>query len=346
MHDAKTPITVKSAFESLQAAGYPRTYVSRLLPDWWDNSLLKTSAGAFQFALILKQRLGLDVSFGQDGNLAIEPQVAHANFKHLAGTHVDELNVAASLGIALARLAVFATRVPYLNLPANPAAIYAKVRELSGRPSVDFEGLLDLCWLHGIPVLFLKEMPRNTKKMTGMAVMVDGRPAILLGFNYAQHSKQLFVLAHELAHILCGHVQDNGVLVDEEIADVSEGLEGRAQVRRDDQEREADAFSLNLIRNGRMDIVRQMPRVAASAAILAAEASKLGREAGVDYGHLILSYAKERDDWIRANQALNFIEQPVSAIALLQDRFMKNAALAAISEESTEHLLSMQGIKG
>lgn len=346
MHDAKTPITVKSAFESLQAAGYPRTYVSRLLPDWWDNSLLKTSAGAFQFALILKQRLGLDVSFGQDGNLAIEPQVAHANFKHLAGTHVDELNVAASLGIALARLAVFATRVPYLNLPANPAAIYAKVRELSGRPSVDFEGLLDLCWLHGIPVLFLKEMPRNTKKMTGMAVMVDGRPVILLGFNYAQHSKQLFVLAHELAHILCGHVQDNGVLVDEEIADVSEGLEGRAQVRRDDQEREADAFSLNLIRNGRMDIVRQMPRVAASAAILAAEASKLGREAGVDYGHLILSYAKERDDWIRANQALNFIEQPVSAIALLQDRFMKNAALAAISEESTEHLLSMQGIKG
>lgn len=346
MHDAKTPITVKSAFESLQAAGYPRTYVTRLLPDWWDNSLLKTSAGAFQFALILKQRLGLDVSFGQDGNLAIEPRVAHANFKHLAGTHVDELNVAANLGIALARLAVFATRVPYLNLPANPAAIYAKVRELSGRPSVDFEGLLDLCWLHGIPVLFLKEMPRNTKKMTGMAVMVDGRPAILLGFNYAQHSKQLFVLAHELAHILCGHVQDNGVLVDEEIADVSEGLEGRAQVRRDDQEREADAFSLNLIRNGRMDIVRQMPRLAASAAILAAEASRLGREAGVDYGHLILSYAKERDDWIRANQALNFIEQPVSAIALLQDRFMKNAALAAISEESTEHLLSMQGIKG
>jgi hypothetical protein len=72
----------------------------------------------------------------------------------------------------------------------------------------------------------------------------------------------------------------------------------------------------------------------------------LGREAGVDYGHLILSYAKERDDWMRANQALNFIEQPVSAISLLQDRFMRNAALAAISEESTEHLLSMQGIKG
>lgn len=346
MHDAKTPITVKSAFESLQAAGYPRAYVTRLLPEWWDNSLLKTSAGAFQFALILKQRLGLDVNFGQDGNLAIDPRAAHANFKHLAGTNAEELNVAASLGIALARLAVFATNVPYIKLPADPAVIYAKIRKMSGRSTVDFEGLLDLCWLHGIPVLFLKEMPRNTKRMTGMAVMVDGRPAILLGFNYAQHSKQLFVLAHELAHIVCGHVQDNDVLVDEDIADVSEGLEGRAQVRRDDQEREADAFSLSLIRNCRMDIIEQMPRLVGSAAVLAAEASRLGREAGVDYGHLILSYAKERDDWMKANQALNFIEQPVSAISLLQDRFMRNAALAAISEESTEHLLSMQGIKG
>lgn len=344
MHDAKTPITIKSVFESLQAAGYPRTYVTKILPDWWDNSLLKTSAGAFQFALILKQRLGLDVSFRQDGNLAIEPRVAHANFKHLAGTRADELNVAANLGIALARLAVFATRAPYLDLPADPAAIYSKVRELSGRPVVDFEGLLDLCWLHGIPVLFLKEMPRNTRRMTGMAAMVDGHPAILLGFNYAQHSKQLFVLAHELAHILCGHVQNNGALIDEDIADVSEGLEGRAQVRRDEQEREADAFSLNLIRNGRMDIARQIPRMT-SAAVLAAEASRLGREAGIDQGHLILSYAKERDDWIRANQALNFIEQPVGAIDLLQDRFTQNTDLAAISEENAEHLLSIQGFQ-
>lgn len=345
MHDAKTPITVKSAFKSLQAAGYPRAYVTRLLPDWWDNSLLKTSAGAFQFALILKQRLGLDVNFGHDGNLAIQPQAAHANFKHRAGTRVDELNVGASLGIALARLAVFASRQPYRELPASPVAVYAMVREHTGRPSVDLEGLLDLCWLHGIPVLFLKEMPRSAKRMTGMAAMVDGRPVILLGFNYAQHSKQLFVLAHELAHILCGHVQDNGALVDEDIADVSEGLEGRAQVQRDDQEQEADNFALDLIRNGNMGIVRQMPRQT-SAAVLAAEAFRLGREVGIDQGHLILSYAKERDDWIKANQALNFIEQPVNAIDLLRDRLMKNTALEAISEENAEHLLSMQGFTG
>lgn len=345
MHDAKTPITVKSAFESLQAAGYPRAYVTKLLPEWWDNSLLKTSAGAFQFALILKQRLGLEVNFGQDGNLAIEPRAAHANFKHRAGTQADELNVAAGLGIALARLAVFATREPYRTLPANPVEIYDLVREHTGRPSVDFEGLLELCWMFGIPVLFLKEMPKNTKRMTGMAVMLDDRPAILLGFSYTQHSKQLFVLAHELGHILGGHVQGNGALVDEDIADVSEGLEGREQVRRDQQEREADDFALRLIRRDRMNIARQIPRQG-SAATLAAAAMRLGQEAGVDQGHLIMSYAKEHDDWIRATQALNFIEQEVSAIELLRQRFSAHTTLDSISQESAEHLLSMQGFNG
>lgn len=345
MHNAKTPITVKSAFKSLQAAGYPRAYVTKLLPDWWDNSLLKTSAGAFQFALILKQRLGLDVSFGQDGDLAIEPRAARANFKHRADTRADELNVAAGLGIALARLAVFATREPYRELRANPLEIYDLVRNSTGRACVDFQGLLDLCWMNGIPVLFLKEMPKNTKRMTGMAVVVDGRPAILLGFNHTQHSKQLFVLAHELAHILCGHVQDNGALIDEDIADVSEGLEGRAQVRRDDQEREADAFALSLIRHGQMDIVRQIPRQT-SATTLAAAALRLSRDNGIDQGHLILSYAKEHDEWIWANQAMRFVPQSVTAIELLRDRFLMNTDLSVITEEGAEHLLAMQGFAG
>ncbi|MGL4316098.1 MAG: ImmA/IrrE family metallo-endopeptidase [Pseudomonas sp.] len=342
MQDAKTPITVKSTFESLQEAGYPRAYVTKLLPDWWDNSLFKTSAGAFQFALILKQRLGLDVSFGQDGDLAIEPRAARANFKHRANTRAEELNVAAGLGIALARLAVFATNEPYRDLPKHPLDLYELVRGRSGRPCVDFEGLLDLCWSYGIPVLFLKEMPRHTKKMAGMAVMVDGRPAILLGFGHDEQSRQLFVLAHELAHILCGHVQDNGALIDEDIAGVSEGLEGSAQVVRDDQEREADAFALQLIRNGQMEIIRQMPRTQ-SATTLAAASLRLARDRGIDQGHLILSYAKENDDWIRGTQALRFLFPTTGAIDVLRDRFLRNIDLSAITEESAEHLLAMQG---
>lgn len=345
MQDAKTPITVKSAYESLQAAGFPKSFVNRMLPEWWDNSLLKTSAGALQFALILKQRLGLDVFFGQDGQLAINGQAPKASFKHRADTSADELNVSAALGIALARIAVRATRNPYSPLPRDPWAIYAMARHAQGSASMGFEGLLNLCWAHGIPVLFLKDLPKNTKRMAGMAVMVDGRPAVLLGYDYAQHTKQLFVLAHEIAHIVCEHVSDNGALIDEEITQVVVGLEGRALSERDGQESEADDFALRAIRNGDMDIVNQFSR-ASSAVALAAQAMAMGKATGVDQGHLILSYAKQHDDWMRANQALNFIEQRIGAVALMKEKFLANIDLDAISEESAEHLLTMQGFQG
>ncbi|MCV4341667.1 ImmA/IrrE family metallo-endopeptidase [Pseudomonas capsici] len=345
MQDAKTPITVKSAYESLQAAGFPKSFVDRMLPEWWDNSLLKTSAGALQFAIILKQRLGLDVFFGQDGQLAINSQAPQANFKHRADTSADELNVSAALGIAMARIAVRAKRNQYVELPTDPSAIHAMARNAYSDATMGFEGLLNICWAHGIPVLFLKYLPKKTKRMAGMAVMVDGAPAILLGYDYAQNAKQLFVLAHELAHIVCGHVGENGALIDEEISQVVVGLEGRAQALRDSQESEADHFALAMIRNGQLDAVDRFSR-ASSAVALAAQAMALGKATGIDQGHLILSYAKEHDDWMRANQALNFIEQRIDAVSLVREKFLVNVDLDAISEESAEHLLAMQGFQG
>ncbi|MGV8183361.1 hypothetical protein, partial [Pseudomonas aeruginosa] len=82
----------------------------------------------------------------------------------------------------------------------------------------------------------------------------------------------------------------------------------------DEQEREDDTFALRLIRNGDLDVIKRMPRIVSSGAVLAAEASRLGRETGIDPGHLILSFAKQREDWMMANQALNFSEQTLSAI--------------------------------
>ncbi|WP_417500149.1 hypothetical protein [Methylophaga sp.] len=346
-NNMKTPITVKAAFETLREAGYPKSFIIRFLPEWWDNSLLKTSAGALQFALILKQRLGIDVSFGQDGVLSIPSRVsiAHTSFKRRAGTAVNELNIAANLGIATARIALLALKRPYTPIPSDPTIVNKLVCDRTGKKSVDFEGLLDFCWEYGIPVLFLKEIPRHTKRMTGMAVMVDSRPVILLGFNYSQFPKQLFVLAHELGHIANGHVENNGALIDEELEDVSEGLEGRRLAKKDVEEQEADLFALSLLRNGNIKITELIPRQSSSA-ILAAKAIEVGTRLNVDPGHLIVSYAKQHDDWLKANQALNFIEQPVSATQALKKVFFSNSDLSILGEESKEYLLSVQGFEG
>jgi hypothetical protein len=341
MHVAMNPLTVTDAFQTLKAAGFPRPYVERLLPEWWDNSLFRTSAGVVQFAALIKQRLGLDVKFEPSGNLTIQTATPNARFKRRKGTLEGELHVAAHLGVALARLAVFSSKHPYSPLPSDPALLGAGVKAESGRNCVDFQGLLDNCWKHGIPVLFLRELPRNTKRMTGMAVNVSGRPAIVLGYNSKQTGKQLFVLAHELAHILCGHLRNNEILIDEELADVSEGLSGAATTKKDEEEKQADAFALALLRNGHAAPLRHLGRID-SATVLASSAYSLGEALGIDPTHLILSYAKDQDDWMRANQALSYIPDESAAIDMIRRAFLANTSKDALTKETWEYVMQLQ----
>ena len=342
MDEASTPVTVKSAFSSLKAAGYPRSYIEKLLPDWWDNSLFKTSAGVLQFALILKQRLGLETSFGQEGQLLIQTHPRSARFKRRSDTKESELNIAAGLGLAITKLALFCANTPYTPPTSDPKLLREKILAMSGKPHVDFEGLLKLCWAHGIPVLYLKDLPRASKRMTGMAVSIDGRPAIILGFNNTQHARQLFVLAHELGHIVSGHLDEGGVLIDEDLAEVTDTLIETNNKRKDAEEREADSFALALIRNGYTAPLASMGRLSSATAI-AAKAAVLGREMGIDPGHLILSYAKQHNDWAHANQALEYSPPQPSAIEVVGRYFREGVSLEALSSENQEYLLSIQG---
>lgn len=342
MDEASTPVTVKSAFNSLKAAGYPRAYIEKLLPDWWDNSLFKTSAGALQFALILKQRLGLEARFGVDGELHIEANARGARFKQRTDTSEAELNVAAGLGLAISKLALFGAKTPYSAPSTNPQDLRDEILALSGKQYVDFEGVLKLCWAHGIPVLYLRDLPKSSKRMTGMAVSIGGRPVIVLGFSSPQHSRQLFVLAHELGHILKGHLGADGVLIDEDMAEVTDSLIEVSSQRKDAEEKEADAFALSLIRNGHSKPLASVGRLSSGTA-LAAKAVVLGRELGIDPGHLILSYAKEHNDWARANQALGYSPSRTSAIGVVEQYFLDGISLDELSGENKEYLLTIQG---
>ncbi|WP_448680032.1 ImmA/IrrE family metallo-endopeptidase [Pseudomonas nicosulfuronedens] len=339
-----TPMSAKAAFETLKAAGYPRAYIEKLLPEWWDNSLFKSAAGVTQFALILKQRLGLSVHIDNAGNLVIDAKPARTRFKHRSDTLEAELNVAASLGIALSKLALFCAKQPYSALPADPKVVREKLLAVSGRGHVDFEGLLDLCWVSGIPVLFLSALPKTSKRMTGMALSIEGRPVIVLGLHHDQHSRQLFVLAHELGHILCGHLEGDSVLIDEDLVEVTDSLAGSRTARKDAEEKEADAFALSLIRNGHSDAAVAIR--ADSAVGLASAAAIKGQELGVDPGHLILSYARANDDWMRANMALGYGRSQTNALKVIKERFFANTDLQLLSDENREHALTIQGFHG
>jgi hypothetical protein len=337
-------LTATQAFAQLQAYGYPRRYIERLLPEWWDASLLRTSSGVLQFAMILKQRLGLDVSFADTGVMGIQPATVRARFKHRVDTAEGELAIAASMGLALAELTDLGMRERFTPLPADPVALRELIVRESGRHAVDFAGLLAVTWQHGIPVIFLDDLPTRCKRLTGMAASLDDRPVIVLGLKHQQRARQLFVLAHELAHILCGHVGPGTVLIDEDIADVTDAMFAGA-VPHDAEEMQADRFALQLLRNGQDEgsFALGDPRTPST---LAVAATRRGEALGIDPGHLVLSFAKATRNWATASQALDFFPDAGHALRVIREAFFHHVDLDRLSVENREYLIAAQGFAG
>jgi len=342
MNKTTPTVTAKSAFQALAAAGYPRGFVSRLLPDWWDNALFKTSTGAIEFAAILKQRLGLSVSFAADGELQVAPCDRRTRYKKRASTAEADLQVCASLGLALGRLALFCGPDVVPDLPTDPLKVAKRILANTKDRAVTLPALLDYCWSQGIPVLFLKEIPRGSRRMAGMALKIGQRPVIVLGFQSNQCARQLFVLAHELAHICLSHVDAGSVVIDEGLAAITDVMEEVGDASIDDEEAQADAFALSLLRHGLEKLPNDQDRYS-SPAELASRSLSLSKTINVDAGHIILSYARTHDNWLFANQALAYLPGQKDAMALIQKFFLSHCKVSRLTEENANYLLRMQG---
>lgn len=340
MEIEKDQISTADAFRFLRTEGFPRPYVERLLPEWWDNSLLKTSSGIFQFALFAKQRLGLEIKFNEQGCLFLAEDSIAARFKHRKDTHAEELKVVKNLGKAAASIATH-TVVNSKDLPSTALELRQYILDGKGISCLDFNSLVDTCWEHGIPVLFLDLVPASARKMTGMVVNHSGRPTILLGFKHQHQSRQLFILAHELGHILLGHVAPNTLLIDEDLDSKFDTLEHQPATTLDKEESDADNFALELIR-GTLDEPLEFDSTVSSPSELATLALDIGSKKGIDPGHIILSYAFDTLDWPTANQAMKFFENGGGALNLIRDKFFAYANLDSLGEESRSHLLSLQ----
>lgn len=337
-----TSISAGNAFNTLKKMGYSQGFIQKLLPEWWDNNLLKTSAGSFQFAMVLRQKLGIGVSFSDSGELLIHNQIDGVLFKHTKNTLPEQLVIAANLGYALGLLASLCIKKYANSLIRDPITLRNTIMRDFNKKNVDFESLLKYCWSIGIPVLFLNDLPKKVKKMMGMAAFCHGRPTIILGFKNNQASRQLFVLAHELGHIACGHVVPGHIMVDESIHDVIDSISDRSLSKKDKEEKEADEFALKLIRGNVIDPVANLdPKFNATS--LAAYAILESDKLKIDAGHLILSYAKLYDDWSKANLAMNFIPNQSGALDVLKQQFLNNAILTHLSEDNEKYLISAQG---
>lgn len=321
---------MRALYERLSEAGVSRSFLKRrVLPDWWDDRIGQNRAGYLQALGYVSKHLGLDVESLRDMSIPLElSHAAGARFKLRDGVNHDDVTWPRQIGIRAAELATLATSQPYISVEAETASSLRERILDRGAPWVGLDHLIDLCWEFGIPVVHVSRFPQGAKKMTGMAVVARNRPAIVLTSNKKHAAWLLFDLAHELGHIVHGHVHDDEVWVDDKI-DFS-----ATQV----EEREANEFAVELLTGSpetQVEAASWPPAVE-----LAQKAMQIGREESIDPGALILNFAYHDSGniWKLANAGLNRLDPNPNAPEIIRSLLKENLDWDRLPEESAAYL--------
>lgn len=320
-------------YRRLRELGVETPYVQKIaLPSWWDESVAESASGYQETLLLLSRHLGLGMKSLQDGNSRPEfRDLGPCNFKKSKGVTEDDLKIARVISTRAAQIVAASVETPWQGvIPANGTAIRESILR-SGAPWVGLKQLVDWCWSVGIPVLHISHFPKGAKKMHGMAANVDGRPVIVLCKNFKQEAWLLFDLAHELGHIVCGHVSPNGVLVDEQITEEDDGS--------DVQEAEANATAVEIL-TGDANCRFTAPGRWPNASQLAEMAKAYGHRHQVDPGHVALNYSNNRGSGFHAlgSAALKEIHPRADAPRLVYEKMVAALNWGGIPEDSAEFL--------
>ena len=224
-------------YRRLQAVGLTRAYIRKIiLPEWWDDQAADNPAGYAEALAYLSRHLGLDLaSLLEPDRPVVFRNFGVCKFKKSQTATEDELALARAMATRAAQLVSIAVTEPPQPLPESARQIRSEILG-RGEPAVRLGNLIDYCWSLGVPVIHMSTSPKS-KRPDGLSARVKGRPVIVLCKNDNFSAWLLFILAHELGHIALGHVEDDGLLIDESIKNNVV----------DKEETEANAFAIELL---------------------------------------------------------------------------------------------------
>jgi len=249
-------------------------------------------------------------------------------FKKSKDATEDQLALARFMATRVAQLVHVATTEPCVPLPSTAAQVRSEILG-QGHPWVGFANLIDYCWSLGIPVIHLSSLLK-AKRPDGLAVKVRGRPVIVLCKHDRSTAWPLFILAHELGHVVLGHIPDDGVLIDENV---------KTNVV-DAEEEAANKFAIELLRGDqdcRFFTAGRWP----NAAQLAQAAREIGRPRKIDPGYFAINYAHTMGKafWPVANAALSILEPRRDALGILRRKMAEHLDWSRLPEDSSEFLM-------
>ncbi len=199
---------INSVVKKMLDAGLVRSAIDRFfIPAWCDSSALE-DAGARQAAFLeIAKRLGVTYTelVSDDISLQLDLRWQGSAFRKSKNKETAKLVTSRFVGIRLSDViaeAYFQSR-EFVNFSRKNVRV-CRESILVGEPWISFNALLNFCWQCGIPVVYHKG--EKGQAFDGLSIMTPkGIPVIILasGKNTAWTS---FHLAHELGHIMLGHL--------------------------------------------------------------------------------------------------------------------------------------------
>ena len=307
-----TPNQMQDIYTRLRSLGFSRPFLRDfILLDWWEDHMASVPANRAIVESILSRQLGLDLPALRDpqGSIVLQPKLA-ARFKMRSGVDANQLDVAQILAARLATIAASCFDKSLMLKELSAGEIRTHVLK-GGVPWIGLEQLLDVCWQIGVPVVHLCRLPSGSKKMDGMLCWAEGRPVIVVSCQRKSPAWQLFILAHELGHIACGHLlPDSPHILDNKVdTDV-----------REQQEKEANDFAVTLL-TGHKHMAFRPQSSFLTAPELAEDAKELGTELKIDPGVIALNYSWNQNCFPVAMAALKLIERDTNAADVFRSKY-------------------------
>lgn len=336
-----TQLTAKSLYKTVAGLGLKPAQVRQLLPAWWAPEIEKAADGLAELALHLSRRLSIDHAALLEGRLVPKGAVTKLAFKHRANADPTTLAASSFIASSLSQALVAAMTTPYQPMPADATALRQLASERYG--SLSFDALLGVCWSHGIPVIPLPRLPVGVRKMDGAALLVGERPVIVIAKKKSSRAWLSFILAHEIGHIVLGHVRPGSSIVD---ISLQEASTYSAESSQDGQEAEADAFALELMGGRAVADEIAAWRDDASPVEIAVQARQGGQRLRIEAGHLILRHAFVTRRWPEAITALRFLSEDVDPEAALIGHLSQHIELDRVAEDLQDLVAQVTGWKG
>lgn len=285
----------KKLRQKLQEAGYSDPLINAVWPSWWSEDASTSRSSNAELRFSIARKLGLSPESLLEDSVEFAWEDA-ARFKGLATETDADKSMLTSYGLSIGRALVGLQIAGGSTDPLGANEIRSAI--LQNRQFVDLESLVTTCWSLGIPVVHLKVFPLSAKRMHAMAVRIGGRYAILLGRDASYPAPVSFTLAHELGHIMLGHLTDQSAIVDMEDGDVINPI--------DNEETQANEFALRLlVGSAKPEIETNVSGY--NAAQLAHAVLSVGPDERVEPGTLALCLAHATGKWAIAQAALSLI---------------------------------------